>query len=107
MHIYKLYEQNLLCQETGQTSACFAKCFENALHAQVAVKVITLPPGADFSDPLVLTLRRELLVVIHAASSCPHLCRYLGVTIKGSSVLIVMQKYEKSLADVIKSDPGG
>lgn len=70
------------------------------------MKVITLPRNATATTPLVVALRDELTLVLQAAASCPHLCCYLGVTMKGGEFLIVMQLYKESLKDYIIRQPG-
>lgn len=60
----------------------------------------------DESDPMVATLRRELLVVMASSADCPHVCRYLGVAKKGKAFCIVMQLYKESLAAFIVRQPG-
>lgn len=72
---------------------------------QVAVKVIHLDTE-DASNPLVSSLRHELLIILRAAAACPHVCRYMGVTKKGKDFCIVMQLYKQSLATYITNQPG-
>lgn len=73
---------------------------------QVAVKVVKLLPDASCTNQLVMSLRKELLILLHTTASLPHLCRYVGATMKGLKLMIVMQLYKESLNDLILKQPG-
>ena len=77
---------------------------------QVAVKVLNLgPDGAPDSDRGVASLRRvltELVMLFKAAQHCQHVCRYHGVARQGNRILIVMTRYQGSLAALIRAAPG-
>ena len=68
----------------------------------MAVKVLTLSDGTREDDPHVSSLKRELAVLMQATQGCSSICRYLGITRQGGKFLIVMTKYERSLAALIK-----
>ena len=80
----------------------------NVYLIQVAVKAVPLSRDASDSDPILSSLKRELAVLLHAACSCVHVCRYHGVARQGDWFLIVMALYEEgSLSDYIRRQPGG
>ena len=77
---------------TGTSQPCFP---------QVAVKVFNLE---DSDAPL----RRLLKVAFVASRDCHHVCRYIGVatTNRGKQFLLVMQRYQGSLAAHVRAAPG-
>ncbi|GAX81937.1 hypothetical protein CEUSTIGMA_g9365.t1 [Chlamydomonas eustigma] len=76
---------------------------------EVAVKMISLPNAGDgVEGPAVVTLKKEMSVIVKVAQKCHFVCRYYGVSIKDNHFCLVMTKYPGSLTDHIsKHYPGG
>lgn len=87
-------------------ASCKILCVSFAVCIQAAVKVLALTPDASSTHPLVISMQEKLLVLLHSTTSCAHVCHHFGATIKGTDLLIVMQLYKESLADLVLKQQG-
>ena len=72
--------------------------------------VLAFLDGACDDGPLIVSLQHELVMLLRATQDCHSVCRYYGVLrqppSEGGKLLIVMAKYERSLAALIRQQGG-
>lgn len=50
---------------------------------------------------VVQSLKREVATTLRVQGKCQHICHYHGMTVKDNKFCLVMEEYDKSLAQLI------